>query len=207
MTSPAATSVTRRRQRSTRLPVAVALLVLAAVLVVGAVVVSALVLVAAAAVAAVVLGAAATKITHTELVAGRREANRDRAAQAKAYDAITAERIAENRSHTEHLTGLVEQTRADRDKTVAELEAALAAAHQRAAEAIRSRAEESRRAAEAQIETTAVRERLAEAEGRAAEAIVRVAELEDENGALRTENEVLTSELAAASWRPQVKHA
>jgi hypothetical protein len=36
---------------------------------------------------------------------------------------------------------------------------------------------------------------------------VRVAELEDENGVLRTENDVLKSELDAHEWQPQVKPA
>ena len=64
----------RRRQRSTRLTVAVLLLVAAAALVVVAIASGSLVLVAVAAAAAVVLGAAATRITHSELAETRREA-------------------------------------------------------------------------------------------------------------------------------------
>ena len=93
MTSPAATSVTpvtsgtpvsaaRRRQRSTRLTVATVLLVLSAALVAGTVASGSWLLLVLAAAGAVVLGAAATRITHAELVQSRREANRDRAEQA-----------------------------------------------------------------------------------------------------------------------------
>ncbi|UUZ60805.1 hypothetical protein [Nocardioides sp. B-3] len=68
---PSRTSA-RRRQRSTRLTVAVALLVLSAVLVVGAVVSGSALLITVAAVTGVLPGAAATKITHSELAAARR---------------------------------------------------------------------------------------------------------------------------------------
>lgn len=203
MTSPAATSVTRRRQRSTRLTVAVVLLALGAVLVLGALAGGATILVAVAGIAAVLLGAAATKITHAELMESRREANRDRAAQAQAYAALTEERIAENRVFTERLTGQVERERADRARTIADLEAALGAAHQRAAEAIRSRAEEARKAAEAQLDNEALRRRLAEAETRAADAIVRVAELEQELDVVRAELDgaKAAEQHATAAWR------
>ena len=119
MTSPAATSVTRRRQRSTRLTVAVALLVVAALLVVGAIVAHTILLLIAAAAGAVVLGAAATRITQTELQDARRAANRDLAAQAKAYLALTDERIAENRKHEAHLAELAERERNASAKAVA----------------------------------------------------------------------------------------
>ena len=66
---------------------------------------------------------------------------------------------------------------------------------------------QTRRADQAEIEGTRLAVALEESEERAAEAIVRVAELEDENGVLRTENDVLKSELEAASWQPQVRHA
>jgi chromosome segregation ATPase len=173
----------------------VVLLVAAAALVGAAVAAGGTALVAVAGIVAVLLGAVATKITHSELVVSRREANRDRAAQAQAYAALTEERIAENRAFTEGLTNSVERERAERAKTVAELEAALAAAHQRAAEAIRSRAEEARKAAEAQVESSTLRQRVADAESRAADAIVRVAELEQELEVVRAE---LTAAKAAA---------
>ena len=73
-----------------------ALLVLSAVLVGGAVASGSSLLVTAAAVLAVALGAAATKITHSELADARVEAARDRANQARAYAALTERRTAEN---------------------------------------------------------------------------------------------------------------
>src|SRR6478672_8641505 len=72
----------RRRQRSVRLTLAVALLVLAALL-------------------GVVLGAAATRITHSELMETRREAARDRAEQAQAYRDLTVARTAEHAAYAE----------------------------------------------------------------------------------------------------------
>jgi len=203
MTSPAATSATRRRQRSTRLTVAVVLLALGAVLVLAALAAGAMLLLAAAGIAAVLFGVAATKITHTELMESRREANRDRAAQAQAYATLTEERIAENRAFTANLTDQVERERADRAATIAELEVALAAAHQRAAEAMRSRAEEARKAAEAQLDNDSLRQRLAAAEARAAEAIVRVAELEQELDVVRADLDTAKAaeQHAAAAWR------
>ncbi|MEX0426279.1 hypothetical protein AB3X52_01515 [Nocardioides sp. DS6] len=185
MTSPSATSVTRRRQRSTRLTVAVTLLVVAALAVMGAAATGSWLLVTLAAVLAVVLGAAATKITHAELLASRRDAARDRAEQAQAYRRMTEERAAENKAFADHMKGELER----REKTVGELEAALAAAHQRAAAAIRARGDEARRAAQAERNGDVVRAKLEEAEARAAEAILRVAELEQELDVVRAELE------------------
>src|SRR5262245_30877333 len=94
MSSPQA----RRRQRSTRLTVAVVLIVLAVLGVAGAVLSRSWSMTALAAVLGVVLGAAATRITHSELMQARRDAARDRAEQAEAYHAITAARSAEHAS-------------------------------------------------------------------------------------------------------------
>ena len=94
MSSPTA----RRRQRSTRLTVAVSLLTCAAVLVTVAFLGDAAWFQAFAAVSSVVLGAAATRITHSELLQSRRDAARDRAEQAQAYRELTEQRT------TEHLT-------------------------------------------------------------------------------------------------------
>ena len=68
------------------------LLAVAALLVAAAIAAGSSVLVAVAGLLAVLLGAVATKITHTELLVSRREANRDRAAQARAYAALSEER-------------------------------------------------------------------------------------------------------------------
>src|SRR3954447_9387670 len=124
---------TRRRQRSTRLTVAVALLALAAVAVLGAIVSGSWLLVTLAAAAGVLLGAAATRITHTELVTARREAARDRAEQAQAYRRLTAERTAENTAFADAM----QQKLAHRELAVEELEAALTSAQHRAADATR----------------------------------------------------------------------
>ncbi|HEY0952129.1 MAG TPA: hypothetical protein VGD85_18170, partial [Nocardioides sp.] len=120
--SPAPAS--RRRQRSTRLTVAAVLLSLAALLVTAAVASGSLLVVSLAAVLAVVLGAAATRITHAELVATRRDAARDRAEQAQAYRALTEARTAENAAFAETMRTKV----ARQEEAIRELEGALTAA-------------------------------------------------------------------------------
>src|SRR5688572_4694566 len=85
----------RRRQRSTRLTVAALLLALAALRAAGALASGSWPLLAGAALLGVALGAAATRITHQELLAARRDAARDRAEQAQAYRRLTDERTAE----------------------------------------------------------------------------------------------------------------
>src|SRR6478735_10936669 len=91
----------RRRQRSVRLTIAVALLVISALLVLGGILSGSWLTLVLAAVVGVVLGAAATRITHSELASTRREAARDRAEQAQAYREITAARTAENAAFAE----------------------------------------------------------------------------------------------------------
>ena len=126
MSSPTA----RRRQRSTRLTVAVSLLTFSAVLVTVAFLDNVAWFQAVAAVSSVVLGAAATRITYAELLQSRREAARDRAAQAQAYRQLTDERTAE---HADFVTTI--QGRVGRQAhALTELEVALAAAQRRAAE-------------------------------------------------------------------------
>jgi uncharacterized membrane-anchored protein YhcB (DUF1043 family) len=193
MASP---SSSRRRQRSTRLTVAVALLALAAVAVLGAIVSGSWPLVTTAAVLGVLLGAAATKITHAEMVAARREAARDRAEQAQAYRRITEERVAEN---AEFVATMQDKLRYQ-EAAVVELEGALTAAQQRAAEATRKVNAEARRADAAERlgrETEDRLElRLADAQERAAQAVVLVAELEQELDVVRAELVTVTQ-----AWR------
>src|SRR6478735_2052596 len=131
MASPSATQVTRRRQRSIRVTTAVGLIVLAALVVAGAAVSGSWLLVTIAAGLGVLLGAAATRITHTELVESRVSAARDRAAQAQAYNALS------------------------------ELEQALAEAQRRAATSTRKRNAEGRRAADLQVRLIEAEERAA----------------------------------------------
>ncbi|MDH2414215.1 hypothetical protein [Nocardioides sp. CER19] len=190
MASPSATSVTRRRQRSTRVTVAVVLVALAAFAVVGAVVSGSWLVASVAALLALVLGAGATKITHSELMATRVEAARDRAQQAQAYRALTEARVAEQAKHDAHMTREISR----REEAISDLEAALTAAHQRAADAVRARADEARRADQAERAGQSVAVRLEEAEQRAAEAIVRVHELESELDAVRAELDAVRSQ-------------
>ena len=179
MSSPQA----RRRQRSTRLTVAVVLIALAARAVAGAVFSQSWFLTATAAVLGVVLGAAATRITHSELLQTRRDAARDRAEQADAYRALTATRTAEHAEFTATM-----QARLDGQTTaLAELEVALGSAQKRAAEATRRLNAEARRAELAEREGQEVSTRLEDAERRATEATLRVSELELKIDALQAE--------------------
>lgn len=179
MSSPTA----RRRQRSTRLTVAVALLVLSALAVAGAALSGSWLLVTTAAVLGVVLGASATRITHSELLQTRRDAGRDRAAQAQAYRDLTEVRTAEHAEFTTAMTSRMDH----QEHALGELEVALTSAQKRAAEATRKLNAEARRAEVAEQEGRELTTRLSEAEGRAIEAIVRVAELESEIDAVRAE--------------------
>ena len=129
MSSPQA----RRRQRSTRLTIAVVLIALAALAVAGAVLSGSWSLTAIAAVLGVVLGAAATRITHSELMQTRRDAARDRAAQAAAYHELTTVRSAEHAS----FVATMEARLAGQGTAIAELEVALGSAQKRAADATR----------------------------------------------------------------------
>jgi hypothetical protein len=186
----------RRRQRSTRLTVAVALLALAAVAVLGAILSGSWPLVTIAAALGVLLGAAATKITHSELVTARHDAARDRAEQAHAYRRITEERVAENAAFVDTMQGRLRFQEA----AVVELEGALTAAQQRAADAARKLNAEARRADAAERLGRETEERLerrlVEAQERSAEAVVRVAELEQELDVVRAELVTVTQ-----AWR------
>src|SRR3712207_2551779 len=117
MSSPTA----RRRQRSTRLTVASSLLTCAAVLVTAAFLGDLAWFQAFAAVSSVVLGAAATRITYSELLQSRCDSARDRAEQAQAYRDLTEERTAEHLAFSRDM-----QARADRQElALTELESAL----------------------------------------------------------------------------------
>lgn len=186
MSSPTA----RRRQRSTRLTVATSLLTFAAALVVAAFLGDAAWFQAVAAVSSVVLGAAATRITYSELLESRRDAARDRAAQAQAYRLLTDERTAEHASFVIAIQGRVDR----QEHALTELEAALSAAQKRAAEATLKFNAEARRAELAEQEGRATTVRLDDAEERAAAALLRVAELEQELDVLRAEMTAWQSE-------------
>src|SRR4051794_20300104 len=93
MSSPKA----RRRQRSTRLVTAAALILIAAGVVLGAVLRTSPPFVSPPAVPARACGAAAARIPHSELVETRREAAADRARQAQDYRVLAEARSAEHR--------------------------------------------------------------------------------------------------------------
>src|SRR3954447_20160993 len=194
MASPPVTQATRRRQRSVRVTTAVGLILLAALVVAGAALSGSWLLVTIAAGLGVALGAAATRITHTELVVSRVEAARDRAEQAKAYNELTDERTAEHASYVADVQTKI----AEREQALDELELALSLSQRRAATSTRKRNAEGRRAAGLQV-------RLAEAEERSRTAQLRIAELEQEVVALRAELTSVTT--AWHSAEHQRRHA
>lgn len=185
MTSPSPRSVVRRRQRSTRLTVAVGLLVLATALVLGAIATGRLPLVLLSALAALVLGAASTKITHAELVQTRLDAAQERAEQAQAYRELTEQRTAENVAFAKDMRSRI----AEREETIALLETELGKAMERAATATLKMNSEARRAELAEAEGLKLSELLEDSETRATEAGLKVTELTAELDALRAELE------------------
>lgn len=180
----------RRIQRSTRLTVAVTLIVVSAATVVAAVLAGSGLLVTLAAFASVVLGAAATKITHSELLQSRRDAAADKARTAQEYARITAERTEENRVFADSM----QQKIARRQRLIGELQEQLAATHKKVAETTLKLGQEARRADQAEA-------RLEESDTRAAEAIVLAAELEQEITDLKAE--LAAWELAAKPAKRQ----
>jgi hypothetical protein len=192
MSSPSVTQATRRRQRSTRLTVAVSLILLAALGVTGAAAavasadVSWMVLAGAAALA-VLLGAVATRITHSELMDSRRAAAGDRARLAQDYSHLTEQRTTEHAAYV----ATIESRITEREQALDQLEMALSAAQRRAATAIRKKNAEHSRADGLQAQ-------LVQAEDRATDAMVRVHELEQELVTLRAELDSVTAAWHAA---------
>lgn len=162
---------------------AVVTLAVAAVLVAASFATGAAGVRAAAAIAAVVLGAAATRITHAELLQTRRDAAADRAQQAQAFQVIDTRRTDDHRRFVAKLTSEAES----REDVVRELETALVAAQRRAAEITRKFSAEARRAQLAEDENELLERRVTESDERAAEAIVHLIELEQEVDVLRAE--------------------
>lgn len=183
----------RRRQRSTRIVVAVLLLLVAAAAVAGAAVAGSWPAVTVAGAIAVLLGAAATKITHSELMATRVAAAKDRADQAKAFRELDTRRAAEGVEFAADMQGRI----AKKDATVSRLERRLADTAEELAEARRSLTEVEEQLAYAERENGNLGERLADAEERATQAVVRVAELEVEVDMLTAQWEAAEAALAA----------
>jgi chromosome segregation ATPase len=173
---------------------AVGLIVLAALVVAGAALSGSWLLVTIAAGLGVLLGAAATRITHTELVESRVAAARDRVEQAQAYNALTEQRTSEHAAYVSDISARISA----KEQALVELELALSLAQRRAATSTRKRNAEGRRAA-------ALQARLTEAEERAAVAQLRVVELEQVVLALRGELESVTAAWHAAEH--QRRHA
>lgn len=193
--SQASRSASRRRQRSTRLVVAGSLVALSGLVVVAAVVSGSTLLTTVAAFVAVALGAAATRITHSELLVARREAARDRAQQAREYREITERRTAENAAFAADMRRKI----ADREEALDALESALAKAQKHAAQQTLKYGAEARRADGAERSLSAMSRALESAAQRNGEALVRVAELEAEVDVLRSEIATLHASRATRS--------
>lgn len=146
----------RRRQRSVRVTVAVALLGVATVCVLLALPTQSPAWLSAAAVLAVCCGWAAARIVYTELVQSRREAASDRAAQANAYRILFSERAEEHATFTTTMTDRL----ARRDRDVAELESTIVLTEKRAIEAEARVQREARRANDAQRLVVELQEQL-----------------------------------------------
>ncbi|HET6625163.1 MAG TPA: hypothetical protein VFG63_02130 [Nocardioidaceae bacterium] len=142
----ATSSPNRRRQRSVRVTVAVALLSLATVAVVLALPTQSPGWLSASSVVALLCGFTAARIIYNELLQSRREAAIDRAAQAQAYRSMFSERAEE---HAVFTTAMTERL-ANRDRDIRELENTIVLAEKRAMEAESRVQRESRRVNEAQ---------------------------------------------------------
>src|SRR4029079_18839220 len=174
---PAASSVTppttpasgprpgRRRQRSVRVTVAVALLGVATALVLLALPTQSPLWLSVASVVALARGWAAARIVYTELAQSRREAAADRAAQAQAYRSMFSERASEHAEFTTAMTDRIVR----RDAEIAELETTVVAAEKRAIEAEARVQREARPANDAQEQGGGIPERVQELEIRKAE--------------------------------------
>lgn len=207
-------SSARRRKRSTRLTVAVSLLVLAAAGVLAALPTGSFWAVALSSAVALALGAAATRITHTELVQTRREAARDRAEQAQDYRRLTERRAAEGAA----FAATMQERISEREAALRQLESELGVAQRAVADSRRKLGAEARRADRAEARADQAQADLAALETEAerqlahevAHAAERVAVLEAELHALRTERDTVRAELEAwqaAAAEPARKHA
>jgi hypothetical protein len=121
-------SENRRRQRSVRLVIAVALLAAATVSVLGALLAGGAVWLGSAAVVAWAAGGGASRILSNELAASRRDHARDRAEQARAYNDLAAQRTAEQ----ERFAASMRQKVEDHTATIGRLRATLRLAEKRA---------------------------------------------------------------------------
>ena len=139
-------SPSRRRQRSVRVTVAAALLVLGAVAVLVALSLATVPALSVASVLSLVCGWAAARIIYTELVQSRRTHARDRAEQAQSFKALFTERSAEHAAFAEAMGDRLTA----REREVRELESTLRLSECRATDAEERVRREARRANQAQ---------------------------------------------------------
>lgn len=173
----------RRRQRSVRVTVAVALLASATLVVLLALPTQSPVWLSFSSVFALLCGATASRIVYTELLQSRQEAAADRAAQAQAYRSMFTERAAE---HAEFTTAMTDRLAA-RERSIGELESTIVLAEARAIEAEARVKREARRANEA---TELVAELQEQLEVRKAEKADELASWEGWDGAMDAETVV-----------------
>lgn len=157
-TSPSKTQLrpARRRQRSIRVTVAVALLSFATIAVVLALPTQSFAWMAAASVLSLVCAWASARIIYNELAQSRREAAADRAAQASAYRTMFSIRANE---HAEFSTAMTDKL-ARTDREVRELSGTLVLAERRAAEAEHRIKREARRANDLEAKVAELEEEL-----------------------------------------------
>jgi hypothetical protein len=159
----------RRVQRSVRLTLASGLLAAAGLIVVPAVVTGTGASVAA--VVALLAGAISCRIVYTEVVQTRAQAARDRAEQARAFEATLTKNLAEHADFTALMSRRVQE----RDRAITELHGTIRLAERRADDAETRVLRESRRANDAQrrlavlLDEVAAHQAALEAEGAATE--------------------------------------
>lgn len=140
--------MSRRRQRSVRITVAVIVLATATALVAGALAVGGVRLVSASAVVALLCGWAGLRIVWSVVLQARFEHSADRAELARTYRELFAERAVENHVYTKAMTARMRE----RDRVIRELETTVVDAQ--------------RQALVAETTVKRVQRRLAEADGR-----------------------------------------
>lgn len=181
--SPTGRTPSRRRQRSVRVTVAVALVGLAALVVLAALPTQSPLWLSFSSVFALLCGATSSRIVYSELLQSRREAAADRASQAQAYRLMFHERAAEHAEFTSAMTDRL----AARERSIGELESTIVLAEARAMEAEARVKREARRADEAQELVGELQEQL---DVRRAEQADELATWEGWDGALQAETVV-----------------
>ncbi len=206
--SPQVSRTSRRRQRSVRVTVAVALLGVATAVVLLALPTQSPAWLSVSSVFALLCGWAAARIVYNELAQSRREAARDRAAQAQAYRSMFTTRAEEHAEFTSAMTDRL--VRGERERV--ELAATVVLAEQRAIEAETRLQREARRLVQAQQQLAELQERLTELEIRTAEEADELATWADDGSVgSRTVEDLMAWEqqvaATTASETPSQQHA